>query len=339
MVALRQQVFRKSEHGTPDELAAYVERIFFDAPWAAADLPSLVYEDTGGSVAGFLGVVVRRFRLRGQPLRAAVATQLMVRPGTTGLPGLHLARAFVDGPHDLAFSDTANDAARVLWERVGGVVALPYSLFWTMPLRPARYGASHLAQGVAGRALAYLTRPVCAMIDAFHTLPPAPPGDAMEPLTISRHLPEMDQVLQAWELCPQYDAETLARLLDHLERKRHYGELEKVLVRDRRGRAIGWFVYCRNSGGVGQVVQIGCRPNDYPRILALLARHARSRRIVALAGRLDPAASAALAQRGCVFTRQGPWMLVRSNHPQVLEAICRGSGLLSRLEGEWWLGF
>ena len=338
VVELRRQVFQRSEHETAEALAEYLEQVFFDAPWVAADLPSLVYEQDG-EIAGFLGVIPRRFHLRGRSLRAAVATQLLVRAGLSGLPGLRLARAFIDGPQDLSLSDTANDAARTLWERIGGLVSLPYSLAWTLPLQPARHRAGSTASGVLRRVVAYLGRPVTAAMDTFHRLPPLQAGDVAEPLRLPEHLPELDRVFATWDLSPEYDSETLSWLRAHLSRKSHYGALEQVLVRDRVGEVVGWFLYCRNAGGVAQVAQLGCRAADYPRVISQLAHHARRRRVVALAGRLDPPALGALAACGATFTRQGPWMLLRSPHPEVLDAVQRGGALISRLEGEWWLGF
>src|SRR5438552_2408867 len=98
VVALRQQVFRFSERDSPDRLAHYLEQIFFRHPWADEELTSLVYEDERGRVAGFLGIIPRPDRLPLEPVRAAVATQLMVAPERRGLVGRRLMRTFLTGP-------------------------------------------------------------------------------------------------------------------------------------------------------------------------------------------------------------------------------------------------
>src|SRR5256712_9223051 len=84
LVALSQQAFHRRERVGAEDLAAYFERIFFHNPWVDADLPSLVYEDETGRVGGFVGVVPRRMLFRGEPIRVAVTTQLMVAPRDGG---------------------------------------------------------------------------------------------------------------------------------------------------------------------------------------------------------------------------------------------------------------
>ena len=170
VVALRQQVFQFSERERTERLVAYLERIFYDHPWTQDDLPSLVYEDERGRVSGFLGVIPRPLLFQGAPIRAAVATQLMVAPESRGLVGRRLFRAFLTGPQDLSLSDTANEPARLLWESVGGSVSVTHSLSWTRALRPCRHYGSRASSGSAARRLAWLTaRPLLVVADALAT--------------------------------------------------------------------------------------------------------------------------------------------------------------------------
>src|SRR5882724_1865475 len=67
IVALRRRAFRFGQRTTPVALAAYCEEIFCRNPWRDPDLPSLVYEDDEGVLAGFLGVVPRPMWYRGAP--------------------------------------------------------------------------------------------------------------------------------------------------------------------------------------------------------------------------------------------------------------------------------
>ena len=141
LVALSQQAFRRGERVRADALAAYFERIFFHSPWVDADLPSLVYEDETGRVGGFVGVVPRRMLFRGEPIRVAVAISLMVAPRYGGRVGRRLMSQLLSGPQELSLTDDANDAARRLWESLGGECSPIYGLRWTRPLRPCRYAA------------------------------------------------------------------------------------------------------------------------------------------------------------------------------------------------------
>lgn len=345
VVALRQQVFQQSAHVSTAELTEYMDRIFFRGPWRDEEFPSLVFEGPSGRVTGFLGVLSRRMRLAGRPIRVVIGTQLMVIPGASGLPGLQLARALVNGPQDITLSDSANDSARVLWHRIGGYTVAPYSLFWTRPLRPLRYALTRGMHGIFARALIFAARPLCAVIDQWLSrraearMPGIPPGDRPESLDCDRQFEDLQHLLDSWTLRPEYTPSTLQWLLAEVGAKRHHGHLEQVLIRDRQGTAIGWFLYFSNPGGVGQVIQVGCRATDYERVLAHLFHHGRRRGSVALSGRLDPAAMQALVAHGCEFSRDGPWMMVYSRRADVLNAIDRGEAFLSRLEGEWWLRF
>jgi len=49
---------------------------------------------------------------------------------------------------------------------------------------------------------------------------------------------------------------------------------------------------------------------------------------------------ATFSQAGCVLRHDGgPGVLIHSKHRDVLEAIHRGDAFISRLEGEWWIGW
>src|ERR1700745_1102966 len=61
-----------------NELQAHFREIFFENPWHDDDLPSLVYREDGERIVGFCGVIPRRMRMKGRPIRGAVSSQFMV---------------------------------------------------------------------------------------------------------------------------------------------------------------------------------------------------------------------------------------------------------------------
>ena len=341
VVALRRQLFRHTTRPGTHELATFLARVFLANPWRDLDLPSLVHLDEAGEVCGFVGIVPRRLRFEGQAIRVAVATQLMMRPGAPLGSGLRLVRTVFEGPQDLTLSDAANEAARRLWQRVGGTTALPYSLYWTLPLRPARHALARFATSPARRALAFLLRPACALIDhrSAWRAGRAAPDLADGPFDPLSELTTMNELAAAWQLHPEYESEGLAWELEEVARKTHLGTLTGRVVRDPRGHPIGWFLYFVNPGGVGEVVQLAARPADQGRIVAPLVAHARARGVVALAGRMEPQAASALASFGARLSWEGPWCLTHARDPRLLAAVLRGAGFISRMEGEWWLNF
>src|SRR5258708_34512245 len=80
IVAWRRGPFEQSERPTADDLSGYLERIFFRNPWCNEGIPSLVYRNGAGEIAGFMGVVVRPATFQNRPIRVACGTPLMVDP-------------------------------------------------------------------------------------------------------------------------------------------------------------------------------------------------------------------------------------------------------------------
>lgn len=345
VVALRQHVFRFSERKTPEALAAYLETVFFRNPWVGCELPSWVYEDETGRIAGFLGVLPRRMSFRGELLRVAVGTQLMVAPGSRGLIGRRLVRAFISGPQDLTLSDAANDAARTIWESVGGHVSVLHSLHWARTLRRLQYAA--LRQGGDGllRRAAFVARRVGGIAEGLVArLPgdprrPRPVEGAQETLTPAAILARWHDVVGQRALRPVYEDGSLGWLLSQAAQKRSLGTLQQILLRSAAGDVLGWFIYFSCPGGVSEVVQLAARRGAQTCVLAHLFWHAWHNGAVAVAGRLEASWVRELAEQGCAFTREGPWMLVHARRPEILQAIVGGDAFLSPLEGEWWMSF
>jgi hypothetical protein len=115
--------------------------------------------------------------------------------------------------------------------------------------------------------------------------------------------------------------------------------LRGVAARGADGALVGWYLYYANAGGVGQVVQVAARRDRGGDILHCLFHDAWAKGVVALVGRLEPGLLPALGAHGALLARDGPWVLVQSQHPELLAAIHRGDAFLSRLDGEWWMSF
>jgi hypothetical protein len=345
IVSLRQQVFRRTERSSPRELAAYLEQIFFNSPAGASPArESLVYQDRAGRLSGFLGVIPRRMYLGTRALHVRIGTQLMVAPEAPGLVGRRLTRALCDGAQDLVLADTANDAARRIWESVGGHVAVAHSFSWYRPLRPLRFASSRAARSLPARVLGVAGRPLLMLADAVLTARasarPAPDAsDLVDEIDIDRDLPLMQAILGQWELRPAYAPESFRWTLEQVSRKRGCGPVHGRMIRDNDARPVGWFIYCGARGAVGQVVQIGARKHDYPRVIARLLADAHSRGVLAMTGRLEPAAAPALTAAGATFLHEGPWVLAHAREQEIISAIESARAFVSRLDGEWWLSF
>lgn len=339
VVALRQQVFRRSERPSEESLAAHFESVFFGSPWADRAFPSLVYEDEQGQLGGFVGVLPRPMRFRGESLRTVVTTQFMVASRAGPLVAAQLVRTVLAGSQDLTLADAANDTARRVLMACGGSTAWAYSMVWAKPLRPVRHALGRWRRGSLAWAAGLAARPFAHALDAVTGRPPRPRNGSIEPLDVTAMAATLPELTATRSLRPCYDAASLDWLLRRAAEKASLGTLQRVQVRDAGGRLVGWFLYFLNPGGVSQVVQIAARPDAARAVLEHLWYHAWSGGAVALEGRVEPTLLPELVAQECRLARQGSWVLCHSPRLEVELAIHRGDAFLSRLEGEWWLSF
>lgn len=325
---------------------SYFREMLFDNPWRDLDLPSWVAEENG-RICGFYAVLPRRMCFRSRLIRVAVGCQFVVAPGKhRSLTALQLAQACLSGPQDLTIADGANEQTRRMWVGIGGAAPLLYSLHWTRPLRPARYALSLLEERAAfPRPLTLAARPLAALADvlAARLRPNRLYREAVElaeePLDPATMAADLPGVLNGMALQPVYDARSLAWLLDQAARKRRHGTLRARAVLDRERRAIGWYLYYLQAGGVSEVLQIAARERSFDRVLTRLLADAWRQGAAAVRGRLDPRYVQEFSSRHCWFGRDGTWTLAHSRHADILAALHQGVAFLSRLEGEWWLRF
>jgi hypothetical protein len=157
----------------------------------------------------------------------------------------------------------------------------------------------------------------------------------LEPAVLLSH---MADVLHDIDLRPIYDLDSLTWLLGEASDKTSLGTLRARVV-CRNGIPIGWYLYYLRPGAASEVLQIAARKGAFDVVLRCLLEEAKAGGASALRGRLDPRYLEELSVRHCWMRREGSAVLVHSRRPDVLDAIQRGSALLSRLEGEWWLRF
>jgi hypothetical protein len=338
--------FRHSDQPPSPELKAYFEEIFFENPWYDPALPSLVYQNDQGRIIGFLGVMPRPMWFQGQPLRVAVATQLMVDPQHRGFAALELLRRFFAGTQDLSFSDGASDTARQIWERCGGQTVRLYCLDWQRTLRPMTAVLLKTMNRPALRPLARMTWPLAQLADAMITRLPAAPyhvspaaGTLDEAISIEDLLACIEASSAQYALRPRYDRESLSWILRQAAQAESFGLLRTAIVREPNGDPAGWCIYYLRPGQGAWLVQFGAEPARTRFVLDHLFAHVQRCGAVGIDGPFDPRYMEDLARGRCHFICPGLGVLVQSRNEQLLNAIHRGDSFLTRLEGEWWLRF
>ena len=346
---LYEAVFRSDLPRKPG-LPAEFERTALSHPWADPEIPSLVYEGSGGAITGFLASHVRRMRHGAHPMRMACSGQLVTDPAFArrGIGAL-LLRDYMSGPQDLTITDGATDTVRAIWEGLGGSASALNSLSWMRVFRPVALLAEKVRRRRGGRSLP--GAPAAARVAdavAGRRLVPAGVATVAEPLDAtalidavaelsSRRSGSGRRAAPAYELRPDYDEPFLEWLFREAAAVEARGELVRRLLRDSSGDLVGWYVFYSWPGGISQAIQVGAAPASAGAVLDHLFQDAAERGSAAIQGRVEAALLPALTARRCLFGRSD-WALLHSIDPAPLSAIAYGRALLTRLDGEWWMG-
>lgn len=343
VASLIELAFRSGSRTPPPGLASYLERILLDQPWTDPAIPSLVSLDDQGKVVGFLGSHIRRFRFDGKPIRLAVSGQLVSDPTVRRQAvGAFLMQRYLEGPQDVTLTDTASETVRRMWTGFGGETVHLGRIGWVRPFRPVRLASELLLTGNnrLKRAATSLSGPLdgLAMRLARRHLDTRRPEGSAEPLTPQTMVETLPMVARDLRLRPDYDARFLGWLFQELAAVKSRGMPVGFLIRDRTEMVLGWYMYYLRPGRVSHVLQIAASERDVAGVLDHLFHHARTHGSTAVRGRLEPHLVEALSTRNCVLHAGGVRVLAHARDSEILHALESGSALLSRMDGEWWIG-
>jgi hypothetical protein len=343
---LYELVARSGSRTAPPGLAPHFADTLFDHPWADPEIPSLVSADEEGRVVGFLASHVRRMKFGDRSIRVGCSGHVVTEPNSRNRAiGLFLMRHYMGGSQDLTFTDTAGDPVRRMWESLGGETSHLNCIGWVRVFRPAAFAADIASRRRAPGRLERATRPLQFALDAAGAgisrvgLQPATPECSTEPLTpqlVAEHLPA---VTRQFELRPAYEDQRFVEwLMGQVAAVRTRGRLAARLVRGSDGRVRGWFILYLPPAGTAQVLQVACSERDADDVVDALLHHAFSEGACAVQGRLEGHVKRALSERRCLLHQAGYLALIHAREPDVLHAVQAGQALLTRLEGEWWMG-
>jgi hypothetical protein len=343
VTSLYENVARSGARTPPPGMRPYFEESFFDYPWADPEIPSLVYVEEGGRIVGFLGSSVRRFTFDEKPIRVGISGQLVTEPGSRSrAPGAFLMREYMNGPQDLTLTDTASDLVRRIWEGVGGATFHLACVGWVRLFRPWQFASAYRGRqrrlGAPGRA-----RPLLSGLDVVTAgvlrrvlRPDGGEGrsEALSPGELVRLLPS---VARDARLFPAYDEEFLAWQFEKMGGIEARGELRARIVRV-DGEVRGWYVYYLQPGGLSMVLQVVGEERAVGDVLDDLLRDAHAAGAAGVQGRVEAHLLEPLSQRRALFHPSGYLALIHSRNEELLHAVQSGRALLTRMEGEWWMG-
>lgn len=325
-------------------LEQYLRRLLVESPFAHPDFPSLVFEREG-RVLAFVGSLWRPMLFRDEPLDMVVTHTLMAHPERrSASAGVELLRRVFGGRQQLSIAQ-GNDLSAKLWTAVGGESSPLLGLHWIRVLRPFGYLETWLKRG--GRpVLGHLMAPVRALLDPVLTRAGAFPLSHERPVGVTaaeaspRELLAVSSRSHAGRaLVPGYDVETFSWILEALRYRRSRGELRALVLSEGSAEPFGWLLYHESPGSVAQVVSVGAVPEKVGPVLEHLFWDAHERGAHALAGLADPRSLREYSARHCYFGNDASWFLIHAKGPVLRAALHRGDCLISRMEGEWWIGF
>jgi len=335
VTSLYERVARSGTGTPPPGLADYFRRNLVEHPWVDPEIPSLVFETAPGRVAGFLGSHVRRFRFDDRPIRLACSGQLVTDPDVRHeAAGAFLLRRYLAGVQDLTITDGANAPARGLWEGLGGETLHLPSINWIRIFKPAAVGLEYATRNWApglGRALAPIlgTR-------LRRSRRGGPPG-SVEELTPEGLVEHAQELCSAFRLHPAYDVEFAEWLFREMAAVRSRGSLLRSLVRAEDDRVLGWYVAYVRKGAVCDVVQLAATERALDAVLDHLFHQARERGASAVRGRLERRLLPTLAARTRLLRYAGG-ALAHSRSAEIMHVVRSSAALLTRMDGEWWMG-
>jgi hypothetical protein len=326
--------------GRRDDAASYLREIFLEHPRRDPELPSRVYLAGDGAVRGFLGVMPLPMSFGGRPVRAAVASSLMVESAASDpLAGARLLRAFFGGPQELSLTETANTLSRQMWMRLGAKPMPAHSLEWFRVLRPAGLGAYLAARRVP--LLRLLQPSATAIGPLFAKLVRAPrPAAAAQGAGGAEVAPEdlaalVPAAVGTLSLRPDFDQPTLRWLLAHAALKEHYGSPIARVVHGRGGRPVGGYLAHFRPRGVLRVMQVFAAPSCAGAVIDDILAEGWRRGATAVVGKNQPEIMDALVQRRCLF-RHVEWTMAHARSPELTDAIGRADACVNGLAGETW---
>jgi hypothetical protein len=339
------RVLHGQSGSAPSELKVYFDELFLRNPWRDDNIVSRVFENSEGRIVGFFGAVPRQMVLQGSPVRLAFGSNFVVDPSVRmSSAAIQLVRAFMRGGQDISITDSANEMSRQLLRSLGFNVIPVYSLLWARPLRPSTYaihGMARLKKKSALASVGGLFKPLCGLLDSIATrVPSSPvrqvvPETQVEELDIETHLQCLKCIPSKHWLLPEYTTDTLAWTMNFVTKRKACGIVRQMLVRERGGEILGWFIYYVAPGNVGEVLQIGAHSRSVGPVLDHLFYDAWKHGLIGLHGRLEPQMMEELTMRSCIFLRNGSWTLAHSNRPDLINCLQGGISFFSRLDGEW----
>lgn len=348
VAALFQRTFRDGRKPPPAALETYLRQLYLDGPVCDPEVASLVHVAGEGGISGFVGVNLLPMRHGSRRLRAAICGSLMVDPRANDpMAGARLLRAFLAGPQDISFSETANALSAQMWTKLRGVALPQYSLDWLRVIRPSGFVLDLASRRIeAARRLGPLARGLDRHLRGrmqenelrWSGVPEAwssKAGLKVADIDGAGFAALLEPLTRQFSLRPDWNEEQLAYLVAEAARKPDYGEAAFASVSSAGGAPVGAFLYHVQPGRIARVLQILALPGQAGPVIDCLIGHAAQRGASGLRGRTQPALLAAMLGRRIAFTQPAA-TVVHARDPELVDLFVTAQGFFNGLAGEHW---
>ncbi len=348
LAGMFQRVFRDPKAPASESLTSYLRNFYLEAPGQDIGIASLVHLNDSGAMTGFVGATGLPMTFEGKHLRAAICGSLMVEGRDADpLAGARLLKAFLAGPQDLSFSETASEVSASMWMKLRGVALPQYSLDWLRIIRPAgffvelgrsRLNAARLLRPLARKTDDILRRRMGPDDLRWSGIPSSWNGQGSfktSEVSAEAFAELFVRLTAGFKLRPDFPAEQLAYVLKDAKQARADGGAAFCKVEARTGAVVGAFAYHGDAGRIGRVLQILAIPGQERQVIDCLIAHAADRGVVALRGRTQPALLEAMLGRRISFTHLAS-SVIHAKDPEILQAFQNGEGFFNGLAGEHW---
>jgi len=346
VTTLFSRIFLHRDAPATPELQRYLASIFLDGPWSDPEITSLVHVRPDGALTGFIGALPLPLQWGDRRLRAAVCSTLMVDAHETDpMAGARLMRAFLAGPQDLSFCETASEVSIAMWQRLKGVSLLQHSLTYLRILRPVGYMAERLRRrSPLAAPLSLFAGPIDGLVRARLPIGAqrrwAYNASHDERLVEGEISPEaliglLPRFLAEYEIRPAWTPRSIERVLADAAIKPNLGPLSLQVVKSAGGEPVGAFAYHGSPGRTAHVLQVFATRRHAASVVDRMFSHAARAGAVAVVGRTEPHLLQALAGSETVLFHDAA-SAVHSRDPELVAAYQRGEGFLNGLAGETW---
>ncbi len=292
--------------------------------------PSLVCQAKDGSIQGYIGIKYVPFQLKGESITIAICSDFMATDeARAALMPMRMLQVMLKGPQHASYTEDANITSKLLWMRMGGVIAYPYSVYYTTPLRPLtlalRVVGSHALQ-VVGMGVDKVLQVL--HVPYFHTK--GQKGLRVVPLTGALLAEGITALMPGFDLIPDLNEHALANTMEAFKVESQFGRLQSMALLDSENHCVAWFMYYMTLNRRCEMIQAESLPGYERPLIEAFRHHAQVNGGVVGSGRLSP------NQIGTPFAEQvmcrpgRNWALIHSKRPDVLQAVLTGKAFMSK---------